>query len=1405
MNPIPDALRQALDAGRRGIDQALTRDRGRLHGLWSRWRGRADDAGLRAAFEQALQASVAQRQARAQSLPAVTLDEALPITAEAERIVALIRDHQVVVLAGETGSGKTTQLPKLCLAAGRGAAGMIGCTQPRRIAARSVAARVAEELKVPLGGAVGFQVRFNDQVGADTRIKFMTDGILLAETGSDRWLSDYDTIIVDEAHERSLNIDFLLGYLKQLLVRRPDLKLIVTSATIDTARFSAHFGNAPVVEVEGRTFPVEVRYRPDEAGAADAAPPVAPRPPSRGRRNDDAVPARGERTMSEAIVAAVDEITGEDPRGDILVFLPGEREIRDAHQALERRKYRATEVLPLYARLSARDQDRVFQPGPQRRIVLTTNVAETSLTVPRIRYVVDPGTARVKRYSPRQKLDRLHIEPVSQASANQRKGRCGRVAEGVCYRLYDEADFLARPEFTDPEIRRSSLAGVILRMLQLGLGRIEDFPFLEAPDERAIADGWQQLLELGAIDEQRKLTAVGRQMARLPVDVKLARMLVAAQQHACLREMIVIAAFLGIQDPRERPPEAREAADNAHAAFADARSEFIGILRLWEAYRQAHEDLTQSKLRDWCGRNFLGFLRMREWRELHRQLRLLCAELGWQEAPADGGLLAALLAAGPPPREAGAQQQNRPSRGELHRAARLAREGKETGAASSPAQSAQKADARRGGGEPRASEPAPSINDRARAAAYQALHRALIAGLPTQVGHRTEKGDYQGPRQRRYQLFPGSALARKPPPWVLSANLLDTQKVWGMTNAAIEPDWVIAEVPHLLARKHFDPRWSRAQGSVIASEQISLFGLVLAPKKPVQYGKIDPPGAHDVFVRQALVSGEIDTRSGFVADNLATLEQAREEEAKLRRAGLVADEDWQARWYLDRVPPQIHSTAGLDAWHKALPPEKRKVLRWTVLDLLPGEGSEADLFPKYFVLRDARLPLHYRFEPGAADDGVTLEVPLPLLNALDPARLSWLAPGFVADKASALIRGLPKAMRRNYVPAPDFGRAFFEAYPQPSADALPGELARFLTRATGAVVAPTDFDEAALEPHLRMNLRLRELPERGGKVLAESRDLEALRAGFGDLAGKAFAVRAGRALAAEGLRAFPAEPIPDQVTGEAGVPGWPALVDAGETAALRVFADRAQARAAHPDGVRRLLRIALADKARQSRKQLPMSPKLGLLYAAIEQFGTGPDAKAKEKEQLRADLVDAALNAVLSTGVDDIRDPGAFARFAEAAGKRLFAEAMERLTLAEQILAAVSELKPKLESKLMGWASGNLDDLRTQLDGLVHPGFLGHTPADALAQFPRWLKAMQLRAERALRDPARDQARMLELKPFADALAVAAKRGVADTPDWQALRWDLEELRVSLFAQELGSRGGVSPKKLAQRLAALQG
>ncbi|NUS39035.1 MAG: DUF3418 domain-containing protein [Lysobacter sp.] len=1385
-----DPAKTALTQARRALDGTLSRDRGRLLGLLSRWSARPDDVKAREAFTAALRSSVAAREARAAALPQAPIVPELPIAAQAARIVELIRAHQVVVIAGETGSGKTTQLPKLCLAAGRGAAGMIGCTQPRRIAARAVARRVADELQVPLGGTVGYQVRFTEQVGEQTAVKFMTDGILLAEIQSDRWLSQYDTIIVDEAHERSLNIDFLLGYLRQLLERRRDLKLIVTSATIDTERFAAHFFDAPVVEVEGRGYPVEVRYRPLEGEGED----------------------EGERSVLDGIVGACDEIARESRLGDVLVFLPGEREIRDAHRALEARKYRHTEVLPLYARLSARDQDRVFNPGPHRRIVLATNVAETSLTVPRVHYVVDPGFARVKRYSPRQKLDRLHIEPVSQASADQRKGRCGRIAPGTCIRLYSEAEFEARPRYTDPEIRRAALAGVILRMLALGLGNIEgrvpawpkrtsgtdrqdpghvieNFPFLEPPDPRAVADGWQALTELGAVDEHRRLTPTGRVMARLPVDVKLARMLVAANTHGVLQEMLVIASFLGIQDPRERPADQRAAADNAHAVFADPKSEFVGILKLWDAFRAAHEELTQSQLRKWADKHFLGFLRLREWRELHRQLKLLCEELGWM-------------------REAG--RSNAPTHADAgqHAATETSSSPRQRGSRDVVSVSAKaKAIDPRFRGDDGQQRGTDRDQTRHAAHAYAALHRALIAGLPTQIGNRGDRGLFDGPRGRKFQLFPGSPLAKKPPPWVLSALLLDTERVWALTNATIEADWAIAELPHLLARRHHDPHWSRSQGRVVGSEQVSLFGLVLAPKRPVHYGALYPEESRAIFAREALVPGEVNTRAGFLARNLATLAKAKEEEAKQRRAGLVVDEEWQAQWYLDRLPPHVHNAQALDAWYAKLPKEQKQALEWSFDDLMVGEATEAARFPPFLPLGEARLAVRYRFEPGAADDGMTVVVPLHLLNALDPARLSWLAPGFVADKATALIRSLPKALRRNFVPAPDFARAFAEAFPQPTADAVEGELARFLQRVTGATLSATEFEPATLDAHLRANLRLLGAPDDDGggrHVLAESRDLDDLRARFGQRAADAFAAHAAEGMARQDLTTFPDTPIPEAVPGAGGVPAYPALHDDGGSVSLSVHADREEARRQHPRGVRRLLEIALADKLKQARRQLPVQPKPSLLYAAIESAAPRRDG-LKDSDGLRADLVDGAFAALTAEGLAGIRAAQAFIARRDAVAKALFPEATARLRQAETILALVAEVRAKLESKLIGWASGNLDDMRAQLAALTPPGFLRDVPAEALAEYPRYLRALALRAERAQRDPVRDQARMLELKPFVEALGEAAAEGRDGGEAWQALRWDLEELRVQLFAQELGTRGAVSAKKLAVRVAQLRG
>ncbi|MBS0569928.1 MAG: ATP-dependent RNA helicase HrpA [Proteobacteria bacterium] len=1253
------------------------------------WRARVDAARSRFAT-------------RAQSVPAIRIDESLPIAAKADEIVRLIRAHPVIVLAGETGSGKSTQIPKLCLAAGRGVAGLIGCTQPRRVAARSVARRVAAELGVELGGIVGYQVRFADQSSERTLVKFMTDGILLAETQSDPWLNAYDTIILDEAHERSLNIDFLLGYLKRLLAKRRDLKLIVTSATIDTKIFAQHFGGAPVVQVEGRGFPVEVRWRaPDE---------------------------RGEANVTEQIVAALDVITAEDPRGDVLVFLPGEREIRDAHRVLTQRRYRSSEILALYARLSAAEQDRVFKPGAGRRIVLATNVAETSLTVPRIKYVVDTGTARVKRYSPRNQLERLHIEPIAQAAADQRKGRCGRVGPGVCVRLYGEDDFNSRPHYSDPEILRSSLAGVILRMLSLNLGEVEKFPFVEAPNARAIGDGWRRLTELGAVSmtaEDQKaairgrtsrfaLTRIGAAMARWPIDVALARMLIEAQRLGALRELLVLVAFLSIQDPRERPADARQAADAAHAPWLDAKSDFVTVLNLWQAHALAHEELTQSKLRDWCKDRFLSYLRMREWRELHRQLLLIADESGWKQN-ADG-------------------------------------------------------------------------------ASYESIHASLLASWPTQVGRKDERGDYRGTRERRFRIFPGSALAKSPPQWILAGQIIDLQKVYAMSCARIEPEWIEKQAAHLVKKSWRDPHWSRQRGAVLAFEQVTLYGLTLVEKRAVQFGAQDPAAAHAVFVREALVRGDIDSRADCVRANARVLARAHELEAKQRRAGLVRGEDELAAFFAGKMPADVSTTAAFDAWYRRATPVEQAALRWSLDDVLAAEpGLRAADFPSSMEFAGHRLKLEYRFVPGDAADGVSLQVPLAFVNAVSAARCEWLVPGLLPDKVAELIRSLPKSLRRNFVPAPDFARAFAESE-APRDEPLAAVLAQYLKRVTGVDVGAADFSGSDMPAHLRMRFRVfdGESHPGSGKTLAESRDIESLRAQWGSAANAAFSRRADSELTREDVAEFDFDEIPEVVNGAGGLAAYPALVDLGESVALRVFERADEARAAHAGGVEHLLRRALRETIKQARRQLPIDRQLALKYAGIASV-----------DALREDIVEAALADLFNARDMDLRTREAFRGAMSELARMLFPAAIERLKIVEEILAAYAELSPWLEPPLMGYASANYDDLREQLDALVYPGFVRDTAAARLSQFPRYLKAMRLRAERLRQDAARDQAKMLSVRVYwAAYLKLRASSGAADAA-LAELRWLIEELRVSLFAQELKTAEPVSPKRLAKLIEAL--
>ncbi|HMM66022.1 MAG TPA: ATP-dependent RNA helicase HrpA [Dokdonella sp.] len=1336
----------------------MTRDRGRLIGRWRR----LDKAGRAAKQDEIdrlaadIEASVARVAARAARIPAVRIDESLPIAARSEEIVKLIRQHQVIVLAGETGSGKTTQLPKLCLAAGRGAHGMIGCTQPRRIAARTVARRVASELDTTVGDLIGFQVRFTEQVGDAALIKFMTDGILLAETQGDAWLGSYDTIILDEAHERSLNIDFLLGYLKRLLAKRRDLKLIVTSATIDTARFAAHFDNAPVVEVEGRTYPVEVRWRPP--------------------------PERGESSSIEQIVSAMDEITAEDPRGDVLVFLPGEREIRDAHLALDRRKYRETEVLALYARLSATEQDRVFRPGPKRRIVLATNVAETSLTVPRIRFVVDTGMARVKRYSQRGQLERLHIEPISRAAADQRKGRCGRVAAGICYRLYAEDDYLERPPYTDPEILRTSLAGVILRMLSLKLGDVADFPFVEAPPERAIGDGYRRLIEIGAIDEQHRITKIGATIASLPVDVALARMLIEAQRLGVSRELMILVSFLSIQDPRERPADARQQADAAHARFTDPKSDFIGVLNLWAAYASAHEELTQSKLRDWCREHFLSFMRMREWRELHRQLVVQGPGVGNGEWGMDGARTGVGKGESGVARSKSKSKNKAKSRVEAS-ASKL----------NSPQAASTIPDSR---------FPIPGANSAKATIPHspfpipdngESIHRCLLAGWPTQVARKDERNQYVGTRERRFAIFPGSALAKSPPQWLLAGQIIDIGKVYAMQCARIEPLWIEQQAAHLVRRSWHDAHWSRKRGAVMAFEQVSLFGLVLVEKRAVQFGRHDPVEAHEIFVREALATGEIDARADFIRANLRTLAQAAEIEAKQRRSGLIKSADELVAFFRGKLPADIHTSAALDAWYRKASPSEQAALRWSLADVLSTTpGVAAEDFPPRMMLAAHELRLEYRFVPGDPSDGVTLHVPLALVNALPAVRCEWLVPGLLAEKAAELIRGLPKSLRRNFVPAPDFARAFVEALPARDSameKPLAAMLAAYLGKVTGVDISAADFSAIELPPHLLMRFQV---SDENGRIVAAGRDLGAIQHDWASAARAAFSRQADAQLVREDLSGFDIDDIPESIRSPEGLVAWPALVDLGDSVALRVFENPDEARSEHRRGVERLLRRALADRIKQARRQLPLDNSTALKWAALG-----------SAETLRADLVEAALSERLQAHALDARTRGDFERLKATLGSELFAAAVERLKLAEAIIEAHAELAPWLEPPLLGFAAANYEDLHEQRDELLAPGFLRDTDPRHLGHFPRYLRGMRLRAERLRQDPARDQARMLGVQRYWREFLKRRAGNDADPAALGELRWLIEELRVSVFAQELRTAEPVSPKRLARALAAL--
>ncbi|MEU2556382.1 ATP-dependent RNA helicase HrpA [Streptomyces sp. NPDC013313] len=1248
---------------------------------------------------------------RRSRLPAVGYPEQLPVSQKKDDIAAAIRDHQVVIVAGETGSGKTTQIPKICLELGRGVRGMIGHTQPRRIAARTVAERVAEELRTPLGEAVGWKVRFTDQVNPDaTFIKLMTDGILLAEIQTDRELRAYDTIIIDEAHERSLNIDFLLGYLAQLLPRRPDLKVVITSATIDPERFSRHFGDAPIIEVSGRTYPVEVRYRPLlEEDSEDA-----------------------DRDQITAITDAVEELMAEG-KGDILVFLSGEREIRDTADALTRKNYRFTEILPLYARLTHAEQHRVFQPHTGRRIVLATNVAETSLTVPGIKYVIDPGFARISRYSHRTKVQRLPIEPVSQASANQRKGRCGRTSDGICVRLYSEEDFLARPEFTDAEILRTNLASVILQMTAAGLGDIEKFPFIDPPDHRNIRDGVQLLQELGALDPaqkdpRRRLTDTGRKLAQLPVDPRLARMVLEADRNGCVREVMVIAAALSIQDPRERPAEKQAQADQQHARFKDETSDFLAYLNLWRYVREQQKERGSSSFRRMCKQEYLNFLRIREWQDIYTQLRTVAKQMG------------------------------------IHLA----------------------------------EEDAPA--DR--------VHVSLLAGLLSHVGMKDvkdgNKNEYLGARNAKFAIFPGSALFRKQPRFVMSAELVETSRLWARVNAKIEPEWVEPLAGHLLKRTYSEPHWEKDQAAVMAYEKVTLYGVPIVAQRKVNYGRIDPEVSRELFIRNALVEGDWRTHHKFFTDNRRLLSEVEELEHRARRRDIVVDDETLFDFYDQRVPEHVVSGAHFDSWWKRKRQEQPEFLDFE-REMLIRESAEAVTkadYPDTWRQGPLKFRVTYQFEPGADADGVTVHIPLQVLNQVTDEGFDWQIPGLREEVVTELIRSLPKPVRRNYVPAPNYAKAFLEKA-VPLQEPLTVTMARELRRMVGVPFDAEDFDWSKVPDHLRITFRI--VDERR-RTLAEDKDLEALRLSLKPKARKALSQAAAATASRQGGESLERTGLTDWTIGaltrvfetrRAGQPvkAYPALVDDGDTVSVRLFDTEAEQAEAMWRGTRRLiLRNIPVNPAKFASDRLTNAQKLAL--------SANPHGSV---QALFDDCAMAAADKLIGDFGGPVWDEESYRKLFDKVRAEIVDTTVRAVGQVQQVLAAWQACERRLKAVRSPALLANLTDVRKQLDALVKPGFVTWAGTGRLPDLMRYLVAADRRLQQMPTGVQRDTTRMEKVHEMQDEYAWLLEQLPRGRPVPQQvldIRWMIEELRVSYFAHALGTAYPVSDKRIVKAIDA---
>ncbi|WP_422488999.1 ATP-dependent RNA helicase HrpA [Endozoicomonas sp. ALE010] len=1279
---------------RQSINQCMIRDRYRLRGQLRRLK-RDDEAGLER-IQKKIASSLLLVEQRQAALPDVRYEQALPVIDRKEDIARAIREHQVVVIAGETGSGKTTQLPKICLEAGRGIFGTIAHTQPRRLAARSVANRIAEELGGVLGEQVGYQVRFTDHSTETTLIKLMTDGILLAEIQNDRFLNRYDTLIIDEAHERSLNIDFLLGYIKLILPKRPDLKVIITSATIDVERFSKHFDQAPVIEVSGRTYPVETLYRPLEDLELE------------GRDADQ--------RLQQGILGALEEIDSLEragkgkPLGDVLVFLSGERDIRETHQFLRDAKLPHTDILPLYARLSAAEQNRIFQEHSGRRVILSTNVAETSLTVPGIRYVIDPGTARISRYSVRSKVQRLPVEAVSQASANQRKGRCGRVAEGICIRLYSEEDFLSRPEFTDPEILRTNLAAVILQMLRMGLGDIAAFPFVDPPDGKAINDGFKLLQELVAVGKDRRITPIGRQLGQLPVDPRLGRMLIEANNNNALHEVLIIVSALAAQDPRERPQDKQQAADQRHREFYHDDSDFMTYVNLWEAYEEQRQALSQNQLRKYCNKQYLSFMRMREWRDLHRQLTLACKDLQFR------------------------------------------------------------------------------LNDSP--ASYGDVHKSLLSGLLSQLGSKDDEADYMGARNRRFYLFPASTLYKRKPKWAMAAELVETSRLFARTNAKLEPQWIEPLATHLVKRNYFEPHWEKKRAQVVAFEQVTLYGLIIVGRRRVNYGLIDPVVAREIFIREALVEGHFDSKGAFQKHNLALIDEVDELEAKSRRRDILVDSDTLYHFYDALIPADICNGAGFEQWRKGAERQKPDLLHLTKEYLMQHEAEHITVnrYPDRFRWEGLELPLSYHFAPGETDDGVTLTVPVEALRLLPRHRLEWLVPGMLFDKCVALVRSMPKPVRKNFVPVPDFVNGALESL-SACDEPLTDMLGRQLTRMSGVRILEEHWNTDSLDGHLLMNIRV---VNEDGDVIGQGRDLNQLRQQFSDHVQDTIRKLAKSHLEQEGLLDWTCGELPHEITRKAGglvLKSYPALVDQRDSVAVQLFESPAMADFENRKGLTRLLRIRLSTQLK---------------------FALSKMARVKETLLLATNLVHQSqleddLQSLIISGVY-LNDDNGLPRNRESFLALLERHKGDIVPFAEKIDPIVNEIfriaqgvSRQLKGKISFDRALSLADIKQHLQRLLRPGFMADAGREWLSHYPRYFRGIEARLEKLPAQVNKDRAWTEELavlqQKYEKRLDAHLQQKIVD-PNLQLFYWMIEEYRVSLFAQQLGTRFPVSDKRL---------